>query len=737
MAGGVASPPAGAPLAERPWQPGRATAGLLAFCRLDMLLASAVTAARIRYLDASADAFRGMYVSAEQADRSLDIPPGEPLLAAAQATGADGELPGWDLVAADNPRWEWLREAHGLSDLELDAVLIALGPDVDRRYERLYGYLQDDVTCRRPTVNLVLDLMTSEPAGRLAAFGRFRPGAPLLRGRVIELHPDPRAVAPALIAHQIALDEQVAAALLHQEHPDRRLAAFCELVPVAPAGGEPDAEPVPGPADLPALTGLVADAWGRRPLRLCFHGRRGTGRSRAARALARSRGAPLLRVDAGQLPPDPLELADTLVLVLREARLHGALMHLEGADALFLDDGSTRREALAAALAAFQGVVVMSGRHPWAPWGQRPLGVLNVAFAEPAAGDRREGWRRALARAGAEAPAADLDALADRFRLSGGEITDSVLTAVAAAGLRSAEPDAGTDRGPTRDDLFAAARGRRGHELEALARRIEPTYGWDDIVLAADPLGQLHDLCERVAQRRRVLEDWGFGRKLPRGRGTSALFAGPPGTGKTMAAEVIARELGVDLFAIDLSMVVSKYIGETEKNLERVFGAADGADAILLFDEADALFGKRSEVRDAHDRYANVEIAFLLQRMEQYEGLAILSTNLRQNLDDAFTRRLQFVVEFPVPDDVERRRIWEVCFPPDAPRDPAIDLDRLAGFRLAGGSIRNIVLAAAFTAAAQGVPIGMDHLIRATRREHQKMGRVLPESEFVAEPGRG
>jgi SpoVK/Ycf46/Vps4 family AAA+-type ATPase len=279
--------------------------------------------------------------------------------------------------------------------------------------------------------------------------------------------------------------------------------------------------------------------------------------------------------------------------------------------------------------------------------------------------------------------------------------------------------------------LLAASRAQPGHGLTALARKIEPIYGWDDIILPSDPLAQLREICQRVAQRQRVMGAWGFDGKLSHGKGISALFSGPPGTGKTMAAEVIARELGLDLFKIDLAAVVSKYIGETEKNLERIFTAAADANAILFFDEADALFGKRSDVRDAHDRYANIEISYLLQRMEQYDGLAVLATNLRQHIDEAFTRRLQFVVEFPFPDEVDRRRIWQVSFPAAAPRDPAIDFEQLArAFRLSGANISNIVLGAAFLAAAEDAWIGMDHLLAAVRREYQKMGKVASEVDL-------
>jgi SpoVK/Ycf46/Vps4 family AAA+-type ATPase len=284
---------------------------------------------------------------------------------------------------------------------------------------------------------------------------------------------------------------------------------------------------------------------------------------------------------------------------------------------------------------------------------------------------------------------------------------------------------------PTLSDLFAAARSQCGHDFATLAKKIEPVYRWKDIVLPDDTLAQLREVCQRVAHRHRVLDEWGFDRKLSAGKGINALFAGPSGTGKTMAAEVIANELGLDLYRIDLSQVVSKYIGETEKNLDRIFTAAENANAIPFFDEADALFGKRSEVRDSHDRYANIEISYLLQKMEQYEGLAILATNLRQNLDESIVRRLAFTVQFPFPDETHRRRIWAGIWPTEAPLSDEIDLDFLARqFKLSGGNIKNIALAAAFLAAEDGGEITMAHLIRATRREYQKLGKPLTEVEL-------
>ena len=281
------------------------------------------------------------------------------------------------------------------------------------------------------------------------------------------------------------------------------------------------------------------------------------------------------------------------------------------------------------------------------------------------------------------------------------------------------------------EDLFSAAREQSGRDLEALAQKLEPIYTWKDIVLPEDSLAQLREICQRVAHRHRVLAEWGFDRKLSLGKGVNALFAGPSGTGKTMAAEVIANELGLDLYKIDLSGVVSKYIGETEKNLDRVFRAAENSNAILFFDEADALFGKRSEVRDSHDRYANIEISYLLQKMEEYDGVAVLATNLRQHLDESFIRRLTFTIHFPFPDEASRRCIWARIWPAETPLGEDADPDLLAHrFKLSGGNIKNIALAAAFLAAEAGGPVTMAHLLLATRREYQKMGKALSESEL-------
>jgi SpoVK/Ycf46/Vps4 family AAA+-type ATPase len=356
-----------------------------------------------------------------------------------------------------------------------------------------------------------------------------------------------------------------------------------------------------------------------------------------------------------------------------------------------------------------------------------PQGVVTEHFGVPRTGARIAAWTESLALTIGAADDTLAETLGGRFRLCADQIRDAALTARRLAVSRGAD---GASAVPEPADFFAAARAQCNHELASVASRVEPSATWSDIVLPSDSVAQLQELCARVAFSHRVLEEWGFDRRLSHGKGIAALFSGPSGTGKTMAAEVIANELGLDLYRVEIPSIVSKWIGETEKNLDKVFRLAENA--ILFFDEADALFGKRSDVRDAHDRYANVEISYLLQRMETFEGLAILATNVRHHLDEAFLRRLTFVVQFPFPDDAQRQAIWERIWPAQTPLAADLDFPRIARmFRLSGGNVKNVALAAAFGAAARGEAVGLDDVVHAVRREYQKLGKNLAEDELA------
>ena len=350
--------------------------------------------------------------------------------------------------------------------------------------------------------------------------------------------------------------------------------------------------------------------------------------------------------------------------------------------------------------------------------------MLSVSFTGLSAVERTALWKELLDGASDSLPKKEIAILAGQFNLSSGQIIAASSTAMSEAlqAKRSLEMS----------DLFKAARLHSGHHLAELARKMKPRYVWEDLILPETPLTMLKEMVSMVQSRPMVLESWGLGRKLTSGAGISALFAGPPGTGKTLAAQIMANRLGIDLYRIDLSSVVSKYVGETEKQLEQIFTEASESNAILFFDEADSIFGKRSEVKGAHDRYANIEVSYLLQRMEEYDGVAILATNLRANLDEAFTRRLQFIVNFPFPDEEYRRKIWKVLMPPGLPRVDDLDFDVMADrFKLSGGSIRNIIVSAAYFAAANGGMVDMSHLMHGARREFQKMGRLVHESDFL------
>jgi SpoVK/Ycf46/Vps4 family AAA+-type ATPase len=457
---------------------------------------------------------------------------------------------------------------------------------------------------------------------------------------------------------------------------------------------------------------------------LALQGSYGSGRRAIVEALCGEIGLPLLDVDLERLIDSDVDPHTAALRIMREAILRGAAICWRGADRLLHDEGAQAwRPALLGALDTFGGRSFLPLDRTWEARGSlRRARFLRVELPQLSYTGREQIWRGRL---GADAPDdATLQALASTFRLTGGQIRDAATMARALARWNAGGA-------PTRHDLYAACRAQSSGRLSSLANKITTTYTWDDIVLPADQVTQLREICVQVRQRRVVLETWGFDRHLAMGKGVNVLFAGQSGTGKTMAAEIIAADLGLELYKVDLSSMVSKYIGETEKNLDQVFSAAREANAILFFDEADAIFGKRSEVKDAHDRYANIEVGYLLQKMEEYDGVVILSTNLRKNLDEAFIRRLHITIDFPFPEEPDRMRIWRKAFPKGAPLADDVDLSFLARqFRLAGGNIRNVALLAAFLAAEDGGMITMLHLIRATRREYQKLGKLITPTDF-------
>lgn len=640
------------------------------------------------------DPYRGQYLTPEAAARLLDQPGGLDLRPHAP----------WRPPAGST--LDGLARRFGLSPLDLDLLMVAVAPDVEPRLERLYGYLNDDLTRRRPTVGLALELCGL--AG--ASPGRFRlaPGAPLVDGGLVAVTEPER---PPL-SRVVTVPDRVTAHLLGDERPDARLAGLL---------GEAHEDPTAEAADVRRATAAIqADV----PL-VHLRGRGGDAEGLAVATL-RAAGLRPLVVDAAALARRSGEAPELARVVALEARLTGAGVILGPLEALPAAPGE-RARALAACCAALREVPLLThGTVGWDPvWAADTPVVLDVPAPSPAR--RAARWRHALRRAAGDATttgdAASLVEAVAAHRLDARQLRRAADVAMRTAAL---------DGRPVHsDDLRAAVRAQNGAGLARLARRVEPAVGWDDLVLPPATHRRLRELALRARHREQVLGQWGMRPGGGRGHGVIALFAGESGTGKTMSAEVVAADLGMDLYVVDLSTVVDKYVGETEKNLERIFTEAAAVNAVLLFDEADAIFGKRSEVRDARDRHANVESAYLLQRMESFDGIAVLTTNLRANLDEAFTRRLDVVADFPVPDAAQRLALWDRCLGARLPRADDLDLRFCADrFEMAGGSIRACAVTAAYLAAASGGPLTMRQVVTAVAQEYRKLGRLVLESEF-------
>ena len=683
----------------------------------------------------NADGFQGLYISENEVNSLLQNTPYE--LNADACLALEKEIEEIEAKTREiekkklesikqgkELRLQILSELFHLQPFEIDALLICLAPELELRYEKLYSYLQNDVTRKRPTVDLVMRLLCRSVEERYKARERFLPDAPLIRHRLLYLMADGQESQLPLLSKSIKVDERIIGFLLGTDGIDQRLQNFSTII-------EPESsfnDLILADDTKNTLIELTKGHPGlNSPLMFYFHGTYGTGKKMAAEAVCSQLGMPLLVVDSKALiKTEPNESFETLKIVLREALLQGSSVYLEGFDALWKSkDAGVAAIDFIQELDNLPGWVFLSGDLPCEPSGVLDNHIfINVAFPVPSFALRKRLWESFLN--GNASEDIDISALANKFKLSGGQIKAAVFTASNNALAKN--PDS---LKLSMDDLYNGCRTQSNRNLSAFARKVEPHYTWEDIVLPRDIKNQLKEICEYIKYRGIVYTDWGFDKKLALGKGLNVLFSGPSGTGKTMSSEIIARDAGLELYKIDLSSVVSKYIGETEKNLSNIFKEADASNAILFFDEADALFGKRSEVKDAHDRYANIEIGYLLQKMEEYEGVVILATNLSKNIDDAFLRRMQFVVEFPFPDEPQRKLIWTGLFPKEAPLAKDIDYKFISEkLKLAGGNIKNIALTAAFYAASDSDEIRMHHIMRAAKREYQKIGKPFLKADF-------
>ncbi len=702
--------------------------------RLDLLLARAVARFRVRRNQDLPTEFQGLYISDTEIDQ---------LMVGEEETSTEGEeefaskVAHWQaevqrrveesLGAGVTLRLLHLRQVFGLTPFEVDLLLLALAPELDLRYQKLYAYLQDNVDRKRPSIDLALQLFCLTLEERVKAREIFSATLPLLATPLLSLHDEATERPAPLLSRSMKLEDRIAAFLLGSDRIDPRLT---DPLPIAHwVVPQIQLSDLVLPAALKTkLSQLRELAVGNRPWFCLLHGPAGTGKKACAEAICQARGCSLLVMDLPLLLKSEWPVQTLLRLAWREARLYGGLIYLDGWQVLASDEPKAiaARRMVEQALEQFPGVVFGGSRQPWQPEREHGYCFISLEVPMPDEKARQCLWEIQLQSHPAQMSDLDLPYLASAFRFSGGQIRRALTHATNRAQLRQGEAYQ-----LTHEDILAGCQMESSQHLISFAQKILPRRRWGDLVLPKDTLTQLHEFCQQLRYRMQVYGDWGFGQKLSLGKGLIALFTGVSGTGKTLSAEVLATELGLDLYRVDLASVVSKYIGETEKNLSRVFEDAQSSNAILFFDEADALFGKRSDIKDAHDRYANIEVNYLLQRVEGYEGAIILASNLSKNIDDAFLRRLHFNIEFPFPNEDLRLTIWQQIFPSQAPVTSEVDFEFLAHkFKITGGNIKNVALAAAFRAAGDDSEIRMEHIILALKREYQKLGKVCEQADF-------
>lgn len=586
---------------------------------------------------------------------------------------------------------QMLCERLGLSPFERDVLLLCAGMELDSRFADACGALQGGQQAGYPTFALALAALP-EPH-----WSALTPGRPLRRWHLVAL-----TQGDTVASSRLRIDERILNHIVGIPCEDPQLAGFIATIPNAFV--------------LPTWVSVAAEGAARALSggeRVALSGRAAADRAAAAGAALRIAQLQPWLLRTGDIPN---AAADREALALhwnREALLSGGGLFLQV-------DGMDATEAIRAVspfIARVSSALVLDAGEIGTVEG---FAAVRVALPEPTVAARREAWAAHLGPTAQRMNGA-LDAVARQFRLDTPTMT--------AAGAAVRQLSAALQDDELTRAVWRVCREHARSSMEQSARRIEPKADWNSLVLPDSHLQILRQIALQLRHRTTVLETWGFADKYSQGLGLTALFAGASGTGKTLAAEVLAHTLDLDLYQIDLAGLVSKYIGETEKNLKRVFDAAEDSGAVLLFDEADALFGKRSEVKDSHDRYANIEVSYLLQRMEAYRGLAILTTNMRHAIDTAFLRRIRFIVEFPFPDAAHRAQIWRGVFPSATPTD-RLDPEKLGRLNVSGGVIRNIAMHAAFLAADAQMPVGMPHLLEAARVEYGKLERPLSSSEL-------
>lgn len=626
---------------------------------------------------------------------------------------------------------DYLANRLSLSNFEVSVILLSIAPEIDSKYEKLYAYIQNNVTKKRPCIGFVLDLLCHDIKQKVESRKFFLKSSQLFDLKILEIADvSDNDNEPYLLSKQLKLHPLLVDFILGQDYSINK--GIDDYSIFVPRGGDN------GYVDLFwDLKENIVNSIGRNVkegtyehLSFYIHGSQGMGRKTLARSICFELKIPMIIIDLEYvlLKISSNSAEEVLSQAFLQALLIGGALYLDNFDALkSTDDTKIRsfKRTVLKKLISYYGLVFVAGEKQW-DYGRirEDFTPIVVEIPQLSYTMRKMMWEFGLKNCSIENPDI-VDSLSRDFAFTPLQIMNSIKTARNYAAMRHESIYL------SREDLYRSCRVHSNQVLTNFSRKIVPRFTLKDIVLPQRKRFQLEEILSYVRYRHLVLSEWGFEDNLPLGKGLNILFEGESGTGKTMAAEIIAQELNLDLYKIDLSSIVSKYIGETEKNLSHLFKEAETSNAILFFDEADAIFGKRSEIKDAHDRYANIEVNYLLQKMEEHSGITILATNLSQNIDDAFIRRIHFSIEFPFPDEEYRLKIWEKAFPPNAPLTKDIDMRALSKqFSVTGGTIKNIALKAAFRAARESRNISIRHVILALKDEYEKMGKPCLKSDF-------
>jgi len=620
-------------------------------------------------------------------------------------------------------RLEKLVEVYNINNFEKNVLILCLLQEIDLKYGVFFAYLNNNITKKRVIVDLVLNLFCNSFNEKQMNMKIFSGESPLVRNHLIKIFNKHEGINLQFLERILEIDEPIKDFLI-QDHPEFETKnPFTRMY-----DGLHNVDDLILPDKICSKIQAGVRVCGRNvPMVFFMHGPRGSGKKASASLISSQVSKEMLLADISRMiGPD---FALHTKLVCREALLRDRIVYFDNFDIL-LEEDAKHLDLLIEELEDFNGTAFLGSAENWEPSGAfRIKEFFRIDFPSPAFPETKKLFEKYLSHlVDTEFTSEDIDELASGFKFGAAQIIDAIGSAKNIAAMEEAEKKEGVPI--NKDHLNLGCKKQSNKNLLNYANLLESNYTWDDIILPSDSIEQLKEISSYVKNYHVVYSKWGYGKKLSMGKGLNALFAGPSGTGKTMAAGIIAKNLGLDLYRIDLSIMVSKYIGETEKNLNKVFHEARTSNSIVFFDEADALFGKRTEIKDAHDRYANIEVSYLLQKIEE-DGINILASNLKNNIDEAFLRRMHFSIDFPFPDEGCRKSIWEIMIPKDAPIEKDIDYTFLARrFKLSGGNIKNVHISAAFLAAEMNETIGMKHIIRAIKRELQKLGRSITAADF-------